>query len=76
MLNAYICCRFSDLVFVRMMKVSSLICVICIMMVYVNTNKFKVFMTLTDLKQKYYQVMKPQYAIQAGVFLKVCAVAI
>jgi len=64
------------LAIVRMMKVSILIRVIFIMMLFANTNKFKVFMTLTDLKKKYYQVMKHQYAIQAGVFLKVFAVAI
>ena len=67
---------FRMLGFVRMMKVSRLIRVICIMMLLANTNKFKVFTTLTDLKQTHDQVMKHQYAIQAGVFLKVCAVAI
>ena len=64
------------LAFVRMMKVSILIRVICIMKVCANTNKFKVFMTVTGLEKKYYQVMKHQYAIQAGVFLKVFSVAI
>ena len=67
---------FIILAFVRMMNVSLLIRVVCIMLLFANTNKFKVFMTLMDLKKKYDQVMKHQYAIQAGVFLKVFAVAI
>ena len=70
------CVAFKILAFVRMMNVSILIRVIFIMMLFANTSKFKVFMTLTDLKKKYYQVMKHQFAIQAGVSLNVFAVAI
>ena len=59
-----------------MMKVSLLIRVICIMKVYANTKKFKAFMTVTEVKKKYDQVMKHQYAIRAGVLVKVFAGAI
>ena len=68
---------FLIVAFVRLMKVSILILVfLFITMLFVNTNKFKVLMTMTDVKMKYYLGMKHQYAIQVRVFLKVFAVAI
>ena len=59
------------------MKTSMLILVfLLIMMLLANTNKFKVLMTVTDVKMKYDLGMKHKYAIQVRVFLKVFAVAI